>query len=175
MSVKSFQSTAWNKKNWNNFQHRNAKKRSLFESILNINWVNLSYFRVFLSSFNFVWAYLYQFKSFKYSQTIVIIFCSVAPEPRLGSVLARAFGQKARLGSLSFSKSSCLKNSANTSFLKNFEKDHWQSTVLMRKFQFFLSTMAPEGHFQLKDWSKMLKICQKWLKYMLYYVFCNAC
>ena len=80
--------------------------------------------------------------------------CSVAPEPRLGSVwlgLARAFGQKARLGWLSFCKSSYLKNSANTSFLKNFEKDHWQSTVLMGKFQFFLSTMAPEGHFQPKD------------------------
>ena len=70
---------------------------------------------------------------------------------RFGSVLARAFGQKARLGSLSFPKSSGLKNSANMSFLKNFEKDHWQSTVLMGKFQFFLSTMAPEGHFQPKD------------------------
>ena len=67
---------------------------------------------------------------------------SVAPEPRLGSVLARAFGQKARLGSLSFSKSSGLKYSANTSFLKNFEKDHWQSTVLMGKIPSFLSTMA---------------------------------
>ena len=81
---------------------------------------------------------------------------SVAPEPRLGSVwlgFGSSFWSKssARLGSLSFSKSSGLKNSANTSFLKNFEKDHWQSTVLMGKFQFFLSTMAPEGHFQPKD------------------------
>ena len=41
---------------------------------------------------------------------------------RFGSVLAQAFGQKARLGLLSFSKSWYLKNSANTSFLKNFEK-----------------------------------------------------
>ena len=80
---------------------------------------------------------------------------------RFGLVLARAFGQKARLGSLSFSKSSGLKNSANMSFLKNFKKDHCQSTVLMGKFQIFLSTMAPEGHFQPKDWSKMLRICQK--------------
>ena len=70
---------------------------------------------------------------------------------RFGSVLAQAFGQKARLGSLIFSKSSGLKNSANTGFLKNFEKDHWPSTVLMGKFKFFLSTMAPEGHFQPED------------------------
>ena len=80
---------------------------------------------------------------------------------RFGSVLARAFGQKARLGSLSFSKSSYLKNSANTSFLKNFEKDHWQSTVLMGKFQFFLSTMAPEGHFSAKRLIKNVKNLSK--------------
>ena len=81
---------------------------------------------------------------------------SVAPEPRLVSVclgFGSSFWSKssAQLGSLSFSKSSYLKNSANTSFLKNFEKQHWQSTVLMGKFQFFLSTMAPEDHFQPKD------------------------
>ena len=81
----------------------------------------------------------------------IIVLLPSLGSARFGSVLARAFGQKARLGSLSFSKSSGLKNSANTSFLKNFEKDHWQSTVLMGKFQFFLSTMAPEGHFQPKD------------------------
>ena len=44
---------------------------------------------------------------------------------QFGSDLARAFGQKARLGSLNFPKSSYLKNFANTSFLKTFEKDHW--------------------------------------------------
>ena len=93
---------------------------------------------------------------------------------RFGLVLARAFGQKAGLGLLSFSKSSYLKNSANTSFLKNFEKDHWQSTVLMGKFQFFLSTMAPKGHFQPKDWSKMFKICQKWPKSWLYIGFMHC-
>ena len=71
----------------------------------------------------------------------------------LGSDIVPFFKKlsSAPLGSLSFSKSSYLENSANTSFLKNFEKDHWQSTVLMGKFQFFLSTMAPEGHFQPKD------------------------
>ena len=63
---------------------------------------------------------------------------SVAPEPRLGSVwlgFGSSFWSKssARLGSLNFSKSSGLKNSANTSFLKNFEKDHWQSTILIKK------------------------------------------
>ena len=53
--------------------------------------------------------------------------------------------------SLSFSKSSYLKNSTNMSLLKNFEKDHWQSTILMGKFKVFFTTMASEGHFQPKD------------------------
>ena len=82
---------------------------------------------------------------------IALVLLPSLGSAQFGLVLARAFGQKARLGSLSFSKSSGLKNSAHTSFLKNFEKDHWQKTVLMGKFQFFLSTMAPEGHFQPKD------------------------
>ena len=107
--------------------------------------------------------------------SILVVLLPSLGSAQFGSVLARAFGQKSRLSSLSFSKSSGLKNFANTSFLKNFEKDHWQSTVLIGKFQFFLFTMAPEGHFQPKDWSKMLRICQKWLKSRLYYVFCNAC
>jgi len=96
-------------------------------------------------------------------EAFLVVLLPSLGSARFGSVLARAFGQKARLGSLNFSKSLYLKNSANTSFLKNFEKDHWQSTVLMGKFQFFLSTMAPEEHFQPKvknvtNLSKMAKI-----------------
>ena len=47
--------------------------------------------------------------------------------PSLGSAqfgpdLAQAFGQKARLGSITFSKSLVSKNSANTSFLRLLKK-----------------------------------------------------
>ena len=80
---------------------------------------------------------------------------------QFGSVLARDFGQKARLGSLSFSKSSGLKNSANTSFLKNFEKNHWQSTVLMGKFQFFSLHNVSRRPFSAKRLIKNVKNLSK--------------
>ena len=72
---------------------------------------------------------------------------SIASEPMFGSWFglgsARAFNQKAWLGSCNISKMLYLKNFANsTSFLKTFEKERCLSTVLMEKFQVSLSTMA---------------------------------
>ena len=72
---------------------------------------------------------------------------SVAPEPKLGLDLARAFGQKAQLSSPDISKKLVLEIFPNTSFFRTFEKDHWHSTFLIEKIQVFLSTMTPEGHF----------------------------
>ena len=100
---------------------------------------------------------------------------SVAPEPRLGLAWIWLKVSVKKLDLCNFSKSLYLKNFANTSFLKNFEKDHWQNSILMGNLQVFLSTMSPEGHFQPKDWSKICKICQKWPKSSLYYVFFTVC
>ena len=83
---------------------------------------------------------------------------------RFGSDLARAFGQKARLGSLNFSKSSFLKNLLIRAFWRLLKKIIGKALLWWEKIQVFLFTMAPMGHFQPKDWSKIYKICQKWPK-----------
>ena len=92
---------------------------------------------------------------------------SVALKPRLSLVwlgFGSSFWSKSstRLGSVTFSKSSVSKNSANTSFLRLPKKIIGKAPFWWEKFQVFLSTMAFKGHFQPQDWSKISKICQKW-------------
>ena len=102
--------------------------------------------------------------SHKYSIHAMSQYISVAPESRFawcGSDLARAFDQKARLGSFDFSKSSYLNIFAITNFLKNFEKDQWQSAVLMGTLPSVSLHNGSRGPFSAKRLIKNDQILSK--------------
>ena len=97
-------------------------------------------------------------------------FISVTPEPRLGSVLARALDQKARLGSARaiFQKARVEKNWQNEPIdsthqdkpICTLEYMVWpirtsrNLPLKLNKKTIFFSAIAIEGYFLSKNWSK---------------------